>query len=68
MKLWEVLFRDKILRSPLNGQVASLSPISVFVGDKKTPLTVPKRREPKEKTHIPEHLVPGLADIGSHIL
>lgn len=30
MKLWEVLFRDQTLCSPLNGQVASLSQISVF--------------------------------------
>lgn len=30
MKLWEVLFRDQILCSPLCGQLASLSQISIF--------------------------------------
>lgn len=33
---------------------------------RETPLTVPKRREPKQKTHIREHPVPGLADIRGH--
>lgn len=66
MRLWGGDQRSNLAFTPeWSGGIPARFP---YLERQKTPLTVPKRREPKEKTHIPEHPVPGLADMGGHVL